>query len=128
MYRVECVEAFLLDVGCSAGSAQQWALVAEELFANIMGNAWPGREPGHCSIEVTAVAKPDVIHVSLRAEDDGIAFDPLQAEPPDLEATLEDRPIGGLGIMFIKTMTDHQSYQRIDGHNIFAVAKDCQRA
>ena len=125
MGKVRRVEAFLLETGCTAASAQQMAVVAEEIFANIVRDAWPGREPGHCSVDVTAVAGADAVDVSLRTEDDGIPFDPTAAEAPDLEASLEDRPIGGVGILLISGMTDAQSYQRRDGHNVFEVRKRC---
>jgi serine/threonine-protein kinase RsbW len=125
MQRVASVEAFAREAGCNQASAQQLALVAEEIFVNIVRNAWPGREPGHCTVDVVAVDQPERVHVTLRTDDDGIAFDPLQAEPTDLDATLDDRLIGGVGILLVKTMTDGQSYRRIDGRNIFEVTKAC---
>jgi serine/threonine-protein kinase RsbW len=117
------IEALLLDAGCSAASAQQFAVVAEEILTNIVRDAWPGRQPGLCAVDVEAVHRNGSIQVSLRTEDDGIAFDPTQAPSPDLEASLEERSIGGLGIVLIRTMTDTQVYRRIAGHNIFEVHK-----
>lgn len=128
MRKVRSVENFLLDMGCSAASAQQMAVVAEEVFSNIIRDAWPDGTPGHCTVDVEGVAAADTINVTLRTEDDGVAFDPLAAELPDLDALLEDRPIGGVGILLIKTMTDNQSYQRVAGRNILQVSKKCPRA
>jgi len=128
MERVRSVQAFLLDAGCAAVAAQQMAVVAEEIFVNIVSDAWPGREPGHCSVDVEVISREDSLQVILRTEDDGIAFDPTQAEPPDLEASLDDRPIGGLGIMLVRSMTDTQVYRRTEGHNILEVGKVCPLA
>ncbi|MDD9982952.1 MAG: ATP-binding protein [Gammaproteobacteria bacterium] len=51
-------------------------------------------------------------------EDDGLAFDPFTAAPvPDLEADVENRPIGGLGVYFVKTLMDEVAYERIEDCN-----------
>jgi serine/threonine-protein kinase RsbW len=126
MPRVEAIETFLRDVGCNPESVQQIALVTEESLANIMRDAWPGREPGFCSVDVTTTSGSDTIDVTLRTEDDGIAFDPLAADPPDLELSLDERPIGGLGILLIRTMTDRQTYRRSEGRNILEISKECR--
>jgi anti-sigma regulatory factor (Ser/Thr protein kinase) len=128
MAGVESIEAFLHDAGCSAASVQQMAVVAEEILTNIVRDAWPEGEAGHCAVDVTADAGHDGVHVSLRTDDDGVAFDPLQAEAPDIEASLDERSIGGLGILLIRSMTDTQVYQRTGGHNIFEVCKICPLA
>jgi serine/threonine-protein kinase RsbW len=128
MPRVEEIETFLHEVGCNAESVQQIALVAEEILANIMRDAWPERERGFCSVDVTTMASGDAIEVTLRTEDDGVPFDPLAAAPPDLELSLDERPIGGLGILLIRTMTDRQTYHRSAGRNILEVSKECPLA
>jgi serine/threonine-protein kinase RsbW len=128
MQKVGDVEAFALETGCSATSAQQMKLVAEELFINVIRHAWPGRDPGHCIVDVTASDQQDGVHVSLRIEDDGIAFDPLAAASPDLDVSLDERQFGGVGILLVTTMTDHQAYRREQEHNILEVFKVCPRA
>ena len=128
MARVEAIEAFLRESGCDAGSVGQFAIVAEEILTNIVREAWAGREQGYCTVDVEAIARADAIHVTMRTEDDGAAFDPTEAEPPDIEASLDERSIGGLGILFIRTMTDTQVYRRENGHNIFTVGKVCPPA
>ena len=51
-------------------------------------------------------------------EDDGLAFDPFTAAPaPDLEADVEARPIGGLGVYFVKTLMDEVAYERVENCN-----------
>ena len=51
-------------------------------------------------------------------EDDGIAFDPFTTvSAPDLEADVEERAIGGLGVHFVKTFMDEVAYERVDGVN-----------
>jgi serine/threonine-protein kinase RsbW len=50
-------------------------------------------------------------------EDDGPDFDPLSALPPDLDASLEDRAIGGLGLHFIRKLAHDVCHARVDGRN-----------
>ena len=126
--KVKAIGTFLRDAGCDARSVHQMEIVAEEILSNILRDAWPGRAPGHCAVTLEATHQPDAIQLCLRTEDDGIAFDPTTAPPPDLDASLEERSVGGLGILFIQTMTDAQSYQRVDGRNIFEVRKICPLA
>jgi anti-sigma regulatory factor (Ser/Thr protein kinase) len=128
MQRVKAVQAFLLDAGCNAACAQQLAVVAEEILSNIVREAWAGRDAGHCGVVVDATVRQGSVDVGLRTEDDGVAFNPLEAEPPDLDASLDERSIGGLGILFVRTMTDTQTYHRTKGRNIFEVRKLCPLA
>ena len=104
MAKVAAIENFLLDAGCAAIAARNFAIVAEEIFTNIVRYAWRDREPGSCAVDLGAVPQENSLRVTLRTEDDGIAFDPTKAEAPDLEAALEDRPVGGLGIGLIKSL------------------------
>ncbi len=71
-----------------------------------------------------------LIALSLRMEDgrwvlavvdDGAEFDPLKAPEPDLSAPIEGRPIGGLGLHLVRTMTDHVAYARAGGKNVLTV-------
>lgn len=51
-------------------------------------------------------------------EDDGHPFNPLTDAPqPDLEASAENHPIGGLGLHMVRTMTVSLDYQRDGGIN-----------
>ena len=45
-------------------------------------------------------------------------------EDIDVEAGLDDRPIGGLGIHLVKTIMDTMTYQRtVDGYNVLTLTK-----
>jgi anti-sigma regulatory factor (Ser/Thr protein kinase) len=90
-------------------------LVAEEVFLNIATHAYPaGGLDGE--VRFTLLDTPE--HLVLRVEDDGTPFDPLQdIDPPDLEAGLEDRPVGKLGVFLVRQSSDLQTYERVDGTN-----------
>jgi anti-sigma regulatory factor (Ser/Thr protein kinase) len=100
-------------------SAFTFELALEELFVNIATHgAAPGREP---AVEVSLAL--DDGEVALCLEDDGPAFDPLAAPMPDLDAALEDRPIGGLGIHLLREMMDELEYARLEGRNRLTLRK-----
>ena len=56
--------------------------------------------------------------------DTGISFNPLERQEPDLTLSLEERPIGGLGIYLVKQLMTEVSYSRSAGKNILTMAKD----
>lgn len=88
-------------------------LVAEELFLNVATHAYGSGEAGG-EVRLTLFEDPET--VILRVEDDGVPFDPLKdSEPPDLEAALEERPVGKLGVFLIRQSSDDQTYERVGG-------------
>ncbi len=59
----------------------------------------------------------------MRVEDDAVAFNPLEREAPDLNAPLEDRPIGGLGVHLVRKLMDDVRYERAGARNILTMRK-----
>ena len=92
-------------------------LVLDELSVNIVNYQGEASE-----IEVSLAADAEVVRVEIC--DDGRPFDPLNdALEPDIEAALEDRAIGGLGIHLVREMMDELHYSREDGKNRLAMVK-----
>ena len=90
-------------------------LVLEELGLNILsyGGPEPDKNP---EIEIVLISEDDSL--TIEVVDDGLPFNPLHdADVPDVEAMLGDRPIGGLGVHLVKTLMDDLSYDRADGRN-----------
>ena len=50
-------------------------------------------------------------------EDDGQPFDPCAAGPVDVDAPLEERKVGGLGIHIVRTLCAEVGYARTGGRN-----------
>ena len=50
--------------------------------------------------------------------DDGIPFNPFDQIGPDTTLSVEEREIGGLGVLLVKEMTTSQTYQRLRNRNI----------
>ena len=55
--------------------------------------------------------------------DSGVRFDPTRKEKADLSIPVEERPIGGLGILLVRELMDSINYERTDGKNILTLIK-----
>jgi anti-sigma regulatory factor (Ser/Thr protein kinase) len=63
----------------------------------------------------------------LTVEDDGPAFDPLSLAVPDVTASLDERPVGGLGVFLVRRMMDSVSYHRVGARNQLRMTKQVAR-
>jgi len=91
----------------------------DELLANVLAHAKTGRDP--CS--VTVEVELDEERVTVTLTDDGPPFDPFEQEAPDTTLSVEERPIGGLGLHLVGQLMDQVSYQRREGHNVVVLVK-----
>ncbi len=95
-------------------------LAIDELFTNIVSYGYDDDESHQVEIKMSIQGR------ELRIEliDDAKQFDPLhEAAQPDLDASLEDRRIGGVGIHLVKTMMDDVSYKYEDSKNHLTLVK-----
>lgn len=112
----EVSEAF----GLSNEVAFQLNLALDEAVANAVNYAYPDGVEGPVVIKV-AKCDSSVVFTMI---DGGIPFDPTQAGDVDTTLSVEDRPIGGLGIFLIRNMMDSIAYRREDGKNILTMIKN----
>ena len=91
------------------------SVVIEELVVNIVNYA----HSDYLDVEIIRDEK----NIALRFHDNGIPFNPLQKDPPDITSPLEDRKIGGLGIFMVKKFMDTVSYEYSEGENVLMVMK-----
>jgi anti-sigma regulatory factor (Ser/Thr protein kinase) len=89
----------------------------DEILSNIISYAY--EDAGHHEIVVRLEIRSGRVEVAV--EDDGKPFDPLAAPPPDLKAG--ERPVGGVGLHFVRNLTDELTYTRRDGINRLRFAK-----
>ena len=124
MSEVGRLRAFFFSVcrehGIDDETAKTLNLALEEWVANVINYAYPKGMRGH--VEVTADVSDDVLTFVIK--DHGAAFDPTQHEEVDIDAELDERAIGGLGIHLIRTIMDTVEYQRTsDGYNRLVLTK-----
>ncbi len=91
-------------------------LMLEEVLVNVFTYAYP-QGGGEAALGY-AVASPNCLRIDVC--DSGQEFNPLDKAEPDLDLSLEDRPIGGLGIFLVKKMADSVTYRRENGRNILS--------
>ncbi|KQC15435.1 MAG: ATP-binding protein [Methanothrix sp.] len=77
-------------------------------------------------IKIKCGVEDDRVVVEIR--DYGVAFNPLQAPAPKVDLPLEERVVGGLGIYFIRTLTDGVAYQRDGDENVLTLKICHQRS
>ena len=92
----------------------QLDLALEEAATNVIMYAYPEGEKG--TAELTLDMVDGRIHATLC--DSGLPFDPLQRPEVNLDVSLEERQIGGLGIHLIKEIMSEVSYEYKDGKNV----------
>ena len=88
-------------------------VAVEEAFVNVCHYAYPETE-GDVSIACGTDNEAFVVEIA----DSGAPFDILSLPEPDTTSDIMDRQIGGLGVHFIRTLTDQVSYRRANGQNI----------
>jgi len=94
-------------------------LSIEEAVENVVDYAY---ENGNGWIEVGTDCDGNVLTIEIK--DAGVKFNPLAKGDPDLEASVEDRQIGGLGIFLCKQLMDEIGYRYENGCNILTMKKN----
>ena len=95
-------------------------MVFDELLTNIISYAH-GEDDAEHHIEISIACT--AARLSIRIADDGVPFNPFTREDPDTRLALDDREIGGLGILLVKKTMDETAYQRRHDRNIVTLIK-----
>jgi len=94
-------------------------LALDEIFTNIVSYGFEDHDEHLISIYLLIKGK----ELNIRVEDDGTPFNPLEVPEPDLNAPLEERKTGGLGIHFVRKMMEELKYERQQGKNVLLLKK-----
>ena len=95
-------------------------LAVEEIFINIAHYAYDP-DIGTATVRVDVLGDPPSVDITFI--DNGIPYDPLAKQDPNVKLPARDRKIGGLGIFMVKKNMDDVKYEYIDGHNILTMKK-----
>ena len=90
---------------------------ADEVTSNIVN--YSGATGYRIEVERTAD------RLRFRFSDDGTPYNPLSHVDPDTHAAIEDRPIGGLGLVVVKRLADRLSYSRENDRNVLTLIRKC---
>jgi anti-sigma regulatory factor (Ser/Thr protein kinase) len=116
------VDAFLGEVCVAAGLGRETCLrltlLVEELFTNtvVHGHGADSEAPVRLECEVSPG------RVALTYEDSGPAHDPFaRVIAPDAEASVEERLVGGLGVLLVRAMAQQVEYRRAGDRNLISL-------
>lgn len=113
-------------------------IICEEIFTNIASYAYENEKENKSENKsenklenklenkatVQCLINKNPLEIKVIFEDSGKQYNPLEHEDPDINAPLEEREIGGLGILMAKKMMDEVSYEYKDHKNIFSISKN----
>jgi len=88
-------------------------LVLDEAVINVIVHGYDDSHEHHINIALALDSGVLAIHI----DDDGIAYNPLDAPAPRFDLPIEQRRIGGLGVHIMKTLARSVEYGRRDGRN-----------
>ena len=111
----------LESLGCSMKAQMQIDLAIDELFSNIAHYAYHP-ENGFATVRVEVMDNPMAVVITFM--DNGVPYDPLANEDPDITLSADERGIGGLGIYIVKKSMDEITYEYKDGKNILKIRKN----
>ena len=114
------VDESLEEINCPMKALMQINVAIDELCSNVAHYAYSGKK-GKITVRVDTLGKP--MAVQLTFIDEGMPYDPLQKEDPDITLSAQDRKIGGLGLYKVKKTMDEFHYVYKDGKNIVTVRK-----
>ena len=104
--------------GVDAKAVAAMLNAADEVTSNIVSYS------GATGYRIEAERTAD--RLRLRFSDDGRPYNPLSHVDPDTHAAIEDRPIGGLGLVVVKRLADRVAYSREDGRNVLTLIRKCE--
>lgn len=122
---IEKVTAFVDEqleaMDCPMKAQMQIDIAIDELFGNIAHYAY-NPQVGPATVRVEVADNPMAVIITFI--DNGVPYDPLAKEDPDVTLSAEERGIGGLGIYMVKKSMDDISYEYKNGQNILKIKKN----
>ena len=106
-------------LGLSRRSLFEVNLALDELFTNIISYGFADQSEHIIHVRISS----DNHLLTVEIEDDGIAFNPVERQEPNLPCELEECKVGGLGIHLVKNLVDEVAYRRWGDRNVLTLKK-----
>lgn len=113
------VKSATATLNMESGLANKIKLAVEEAVTNVIDYAYPDDTEGNISITIEA----DENRIRFILSDSGAEFDPTSVSKADTTLTVDERPIGGLGVFLVRNLMDSINYERSDGKNVLRLEK-----
>ena len=95
----EFITSSLEEKDCSIKIIMQMELVIEEIFVNVASYAY---RPNIGKVTICKEFEESPQSVTITFIDSGFEYNPLEHKDPDINAGIEERDVGGLGIFLVK--------------------------
>jgi sigma-B regulation protein RsbU (phosphoserine phosphatase) len=115
----EAFSTFATERHVDQSVIRQFKLVFDELLNNTITHGFQDDEE-HV-IRVSLRLSDDRLTVAIA--DDGAPFNPLKFGAPMVEASIEKREVGGLGLHLVRNIMDEVRYRREEDENVVTVVK-----
>jgi sigma-B regulation protein RsbU (phosphoserine phosphatase) len=114
---IEAVDAFCTNNQLPREIAQKLGVIFDDLLNNTITHGFDDSEEHEIVIQI------EIMHdrLIIKLSDDGIPFNPFDRIGPDTTLSVEEREIGGLGVLLVTKMTHSHSYQRLRNRNIITL-------
>ncbi len=116
----EQIDEFCASRAIASEVAYAVNLALDEILTNTISYGYDDDEPHRIEIIVSLEAEALVIVIV----DDSAPFDLSATPEADVEANLEEREVGGLGLFLVHQMMDDVEYERVDGCNVVTLTKN----
>ena len=113
------IDSFCAERNLEPQVAYAVNLAVDELLTNTISYGYDD-EVAH-RIEIIVRLESGTLVVAI--VDDSMAFDVTHAPQPDLDASLADRAVDGLGLFLVHRMMDDVEYRRVEGCNVVTLTK-----
>ena len=121
--QVSQLPAFVEDAVKASKLAPEMAdslnLALEEAVVNVINYAYPEGTVGDVIIDAAVTESA----IAFTIIDNGKPFDPTASAEVDINAGVEDRPVGGLGIHLVRQIMDEVRYERRGEKNVLLLTK-----
>jgi anti-sigma regulatory factor (Ser/Thr protein kinase) len=94
-------------------------LVLDEIIINIIAHGYDDDHEHQIHVSLAL----DAGLLTIQIEDDGRPFNLLEAPPPNLDLPIEERPIGGLGIHIVRSLTETIEHRLENGWNVLTLKR-----
>jgi serine/threonine-protein kinase RsbW len=119
----DAVDAFGKSHNLPATALFDLHLALDEVLTNVVSYGYDDDGEHEIVVRLGMPVRHGSQLIEVEVEDDGRPFNPLDAPPPDVHASVEQRRIGGLGIYLVRRVMDDLEYRRQQDRNVLVMRK-----
>jgi serine/threonine-protein kinase RsbW len=114
---VALLASFSARAGLSEDLAFRLTITLDEAVTNVIEHAYDDAAAHEIGLSV----RWDGASLTAVIEDDGRLFDPLQVPRPDIDAPIDERRSGGLGVYLVRAFAQTVEYRRVGTRNVLTL-------